>query len=103
LQQRLGPAVALLLVPVGAERVAAVVPDQRGRAEGERPALLPQAPAGVDVVTSGAEAGVEAADRFQRPAAVGHVAAGDVLRLDVVEEDVYRSARGVGDALRDRT
>src|SRR2546422_5847608 len=49
-QQGLGPTVSLLLFPVSDHRVAAVVPDDRCRAEPERPALLLDLPADIDVV-----------------------------------------------------
>ena len=54
----------LLLAQVGADRVAAVVPDHRRRAEAERPAALLQPPADVDVVAGHAELRVEPADRL---------------------------------------
>ena len=66
LEQRLGLAVAVLLLPVRADRVAAVVPDHGRGAEAERPAALLEPPADVDVVAGGAELRVEAADRLER-------------------------------------
>ena len=60
-QQRLGLAVALLLLPVRAHRVAAMVPDHGGGTEPQRPAPFAQPPADVDVVTGDAELRVEPA------------------------------------------
>src|SRR5207247_9133857 len=55
LEHRLRPAVADLLAPVGAQRVAAVVPDHGGRMEAERPAGLLQPPAHIQLLARGAE------------------------------------------------
>src|SRR5512133_1875825 len=77
LQLGLGGAVAALLAPVGADRVAAVVPDDGRRAEAEGQAALPQPPADVDVVAGGTESRIEAADLLERLPAEGHVAPGD--------------------------
>src|SRR6516165_1578944 len=62
LELRLGLAVAVLLLPERADRVAPVVPDHRRRAEADRPAAVLQPPADVDIVAGGAKARVEAAD-----------------------------------------
>src|SRR6267378_1927428 len=78
-ESRFGPAIAVLLLPISADRVAAVVPHHRCRAEADRPALVLQAPADVDIVAGRAKARVEAADRDQRLLAIRHIAAGNVL------------------------
>ena len=101
LQLGLGSAVAPLLAPVSAHRLAAVVPNDGGRAEAERQPSLAQPPADVHVVAGRVESGVEAADLLQRLPAKGHVAAGDVLGLLVGEQHVCRPARRVGDAAGD--
>ena len=102
LEQRLGLAVALLLPPVAADAAAAPMPDQRGRMEAQRQPLLLQPPAGVDVVAGDPELRIEAAHRQQVDATVGHVAAGDVLGLDVGHQHVHGPAGRVGDAGGDR-
>ena len=79
------------------------MPDQRRRVEAQRQPLLLQPPADVDVVAGDPELRVEAADRQQVGPAEGHVAAGDVLGLDVRHQHVHGSARGVGHAGGDRT
>src|SRR5205814_6815265 len=101
-QHRLCPAVSDLLFPVGAQRIPAVVPDQGGRAEAQRPAPLLQLPAHVHVVAGGAELRIEPADRLEAVFAERHVAPGDVLRLAIAEKDVNRPARCARDALGDR-
>src|SRR5207302_3639473 len=103
LQYRLRPAVPDLLPPVGADRVPAVVPDHGGRAEAERPAPRLEPPADIHVVAGGPELRVEAADRLEAGLAERHVAAGDVLRLAVGQEDVNGPARRPRDALGDRS
>src|SRR5262249_2367926 len=95
------PAVAVLLLEVGADRVAAPVPDQRGRVEAERPAARLQAPADVDVVAGGPELRVVAADRVEAVAPKGRVAARDVLGHAVGQQDVHGPARRVVDAVGD--
>src|SRR5205814_8292957 len=56
-EHRLGPAVADLLAPIRAHRVAAVVPDNGGGVEAQRPAPLLQSPAHVHVVAGDAKLG----------------------------------------------
>src|SRR5207249_3083795 len=75
-QHGLRPTVSLLLFPVSDHRVAAVVPDDRCRAEPERPALLLDLPADFEVVSGHPELWIEASDRFQRRPSKGHVATG---------------------------
>src|SRR5712691_10814281 len=48
---RLGLAVTILLLPIGADRTAAVVPDDRGRTVADRPPPVLQTPAQIDIVT----------------------------------------------------
>src|SRR2546429_4417767 len=81
LEQRLRPTVAFLLAPEVADRVAAVVPHERGRRETECPAALLEPPAQIDVVPPPAEARVPAADRPERALPGRAVAAWDVLGL----------------------
>ena len=94
---RLGPAVAHLLAEVGADGVAAVVPDERGGAESDRVSPVLEAPADVDVVAGRVELRVEPADVGQRAPAERHIAARDVLGGLVVEEHVRRPAGCGGD------
>ena len=80
-----------------------MVPHDRRRAEAERPPPLLELPAHVDIVPRGPEPGVEPADRPQRLAPEGHVAARDVLRFPVGEEHVRRTAGRVRHAVGDRS
>src|SRR5439155_22811910 len=82
--------------------VPPVVPDERGWAEPEGPAPVPQAPAQVDVVAGGAEARIPPVDRLERVSAKRAVATGNVLGLAVGREDVDGPTRGVRDAVGDR-
>src|SRR6266545_4786441 len=102
LEQRFRLAVTLLLLPVGPDRVAPVMPDHRAGAEPDAPALLLQAPAYIHVVAGGAELGIEPADGLQRGRAERHVAPGDVLGFAIRQEHVEGAARPVSDAIRDR-
>src|SRR5690242_9039097 len=61
-----GVAIVPLLTPKAPDRIAAVMPDDRRRAEAQCPPAVLQAPADVHVVAGDAESGVEPADRSQR-------------------------------------
>src|SRR5438034_2340566 len=91
-EERLGSTVAFLLLPERAHRVSPMVPHDRSWTEAELPTRLLQLPAHVHIVASDAELRIEAADRLQRRFPEGHVAARDVLRLPVGEDDVRRAA-----------
>src|SRR5205807_7737548 len=78
LEHGLRPAVADLLLPVGAQRVASMMPHHGGGVEAERPAALLQPPGHVHVVAGGAELRVEAAERLEARLPAGHVAAWDM-------------------------
>src|SRR3989442_539724 len=84
-----------------------MVPNHGGGTEAQRPASLLQPPAHVHVVSGDAEPWVEPADRLETRFTERHVAAGDVLRLAIGEEDVHRPARrarhALGDPLRVHT
>src|SRR5215207_6678844 len=88
LQQRFGLAVALLLLPVSSDRVAAVVPDQRRRIEAEGPPPLLESPADIHVVTRHPESRVEAADRLELVFPEGHIAARNVFGYIVRQQEV---------------
>src|SRR5919204_2744455 len=98
-EQGLGLPIAALLLPVGAHRVAPVVPDHSSGAEPERPATLLQAPADVHIVAGDAVAGIKPPDRLQGLLAEGHIAARNMLRLAVREQDMRRPPWRVGDAV----
>ena len=66
IDQRLGLAVAALLVEIGFDRVAAEMPDDGRRAEADGIAGILQAPADVDIVAGGAIDRIEAAEPQQR-------------------------------------
>src|SRR5207247_6263824 len=101
LQHRLRPAVADLLLPIGAHGVATMVPDQGRGTEAEGPPPLLHTPAHVHVVASSAELAIESSDRLEAGFPERHVAAGDVLGLAVGKEDVHRPARRARHALGD--
>src|SRR5207253_10182775 len=102
LEHRFRPAVADLLPPIGAYRVAAMVPDHGGGIEAQLPAALLQPPAHVHVVAGGAELWIEPADRLEAGLPERHVAPGDVLGFAIRHEHVHRPAGSARDALRDR-
>jgi hypothetical protein len=102
LQQRLGLAVATLLPPVLEYRIAAVMPDHSSRAKPQRPTALPQPPADIDVVAGSTKPRIEPAYLFEVRYTEGHIAARDVLRLSIGEEDMGGIARRLADALGDR-
>src|SRR5215471_16615856 len=73
-QQGLGLAVALLLLEIGLDRRAAVIPDETRRAETNPVAAFLQAPADVHVIPRFAIDRIEAADFVQGPFVECHVA-----------------------------
>jgi hypothetical protein len=101
-QPALALAVADLLTPVGLDRRAMVVPDERRRGKPDFPAARLQPPAHVHIVAGAQVDRIEAANREERVAAERHVAAGDVLGDAIVEQDVRRPARRPRNALRHR-
>src|SRR5919199_6177963 len=102
-EQGLRLSIAALLLPVGAHRVAPVMPDHGGGAEPERPATLLQAPADVDIVAGDAVAGIKPSDRLQRLLAEGHIAARNMLRLAVRQQDMSRTSWRIGDTVGEGT
>jgi hypothetical protein len=98
----LGLAVATLLPPVLEYRIAAVVPDHSSRAKPQRLTALPQPPADIAVVAGSTKPRIEPAYLFEVRYTEGHVAARDVLRLSIGEEDMGGIARRLADALGDR-
>ena len=101
IDERLGLAVAALLVAIGFDRVAAEMPDDRRRAEADGMAGILKPPADVDIVAGGAVDRVEPAEAEQGLAAERHVAAGDVLGDLVAEQHMGRAARRHRDRGRD--
>src|SRR5215470_2001163 len=94
-------AVAALLLPVGADRITAVMPDHSRRAKANRPPPILQSPTQIDVISRGAKTGVKAVDREERLFAVRHVTARNVLGDLVREQNVERITRRRGDAFSD--
>ena len=78
-----------------------MVPDHGSRVETQRPAVLLQLPAHIDVVASDTELRIEPPYRLQGSFAKRHVTAWNVLRFLVREQDVDWVTRGVGDTLGD--
>src|SRR2546428_12770767 len=94
-EQRLGLAVPALLPDVGFHGVAPEVPHHGRGAEPDAVAVILKSPAKIDVVTGGAENGVESADLLEYVTAKRHVAAGDVLGVIVVQQHVlWPAGRG---------
>src|SRR5215217_4797954 len=87
LQQRFCLAVALLLLPICSDRIAAVVPNHRRRAEAKSPPPLLKPPADIHVVARHPESRVEAANRLELIFAKGHIAARNVLGYFVRQQD----------------
>src|SRR5262245_60889753 len=101
-QQRLGLAIAILLLPERADRVAAMMPDDRGRTESQRPALIVQPPADVHIVARDAILGIKPADRLQARFPKRHVAARNMLGLLIGEQDLGGAAWRVCDTIGNR-
>src|SRR5688572_11182948 len=95
-QQRLGLAVPLLLLPIPTQCGAAVVPHDRRRTEAELPPAVAYPPAHVDVIARRPEQGVEPADSDESAPTESHVTARDVLCLPIAEQYVDGAAGSVG-------
>src|SRR2546427_9251246 len=78
-----------------------MMPDHGSRVETQRPALLLQLPAHINVVASDAELRIEPPYRLQGSFAKRHVTARNMLRLLVGEQDVDWVTRCVGDTIGD--
>jgi len=72
--------------------VATVMPDKTRVGKCDLAAALEQAPTNVHVVARGAKLRVKPVRLLERPFPKSHVAAGDVLRVAVVEHHVRRAA-----------
>src|SRR5262249_5977419 len=94
-------AVAALLLPIGANRITAMMPHHSRRAKANRPPPILQSPTQIHVISRGAKTGVEAVDREERLFTVHHVAARNVLGNLIREQDVERITRRRGDAFGD--
>ncbi len=77
------------------------MPDHGGGTEGQPEARILQSPTNIDVVARSAKTRIKPADRFQRLLAKGHVTSRQVFRLDVVDQNVDRTAGRVGHAVGD--
>ena len=97
-EERLGLAVPFLLFAKCAQGEPPMMPDDGGRAEGDRVSGLLDAPAKIDVVTGLVIFGVEPTDVFEGPPIPGHVTTGNVFGHGVGEQDVARPAGRGGDA-----
>src|SRR5215472_1678569 len=94
-------AVAALLLPIGADRITAVMPDHSRRAKANRPPPILQPPTQIDVISRRTKTRVEAVDREKRLSTKCHVAAGNVLGDLVREQDMERITRRRCDAFSD--
>src|SRR3989454_10354252 len=89
------PYTTLFRSDVGFHGVAPEVPHHGRGAEPDAVAVILKSPAKIDVVTGGAENGVESADLLEYVTAKRHVAAGDVLGVVVVQQHVlWPAGRG---------
>src|SRR5262245_28648058 len=76
-----------------------MVPNHRTGAISQSPSLLLKSPADIHIISSNAELRIESAYGFQRRFAESHIAAGDMFRLAIGQENVNRIAWRVSDAL----
>ena len=92
-QHGLRDAVTALLLQVGLNGVATVMPDKPRVGKRNLAAPLEQPPTNVHVVTRRAKLRVEPVRFLERPSPKRHVTAGNVLRAAVVKHHVRRAAR----------
>ena len=79
-----------------------MMPDQGRRVKAQRPALLLQTPAEIDIVACDPKLGIKAPDGLQAVLPKGHVAPRDVLRDLIGEQHMHRTSRSIGHAVRNR-
>src|SRR5215472_18014021 len=80
-----------------------MMPDHSSRAETQRPAALLQAPADIDIITSNAELGIEAAYRPKARGTKSHITAWNVFGLLVGKQNMDGTTRGVGNTIGDES
>jgi len=87
-QQGFRLAITSLLLQIIAHRVATKMPDHRSRTETDLVAFVLQTPAQIHVVPGSPKDGIKSRDRFESLMTKCHVAARNVLRDFVIEQDV---------------
>jgi hypothetical protein len=90
-QKRLGPAVANLLFPVSPNPLSTMMPNHRAGIEAYLKARLLNPPADVHIISGHAELRIKSSDELQYTFAKRHVAAWNVLRIAVGDENMRRS------------
>src|SRR5437867_9437749 len=92
-QQRFRFAVTILLFQESAQREPPVMPDDRGRTEGNDPSSLLNSPAEIHVVAGLAIFGIEPAYTFESPTIKRHVTTGNMLGHFIGKQNMVWSAR----------
>ena len=92
-EEGLSFAIPGLLLQVGANRRASIMPDKARSAEAALKAALMQAPANIDVISRFAKNRIKTINLLERPLVEGHVAPWNVLRFVIGEHHVSRAAR----------
>src|SRR5262245_8344778 len=88
LQQCLSPAIAFLLLPIRLDGITTMMPDQSRGMKTNRPAVLLQPPADVDIIPSRTKLRVETTNGLERGSPKRHVTPGNVLGFMVREHDM---------------
>src|SRR3989442_9277395 len=101
-QHGLGLAVTSLLSPIAADRIAAMMPDDRCWAKPQCPTFSLQSPANIDVIARDTELRVECADGFEAGFAKSYVAARNMFGLPIGEQHVAGTTGRAGHTLRNR-
>jgi len=91
-QKSLRLSVAFLLAQIGANRVAAMMPNHGRRTETQRPSLLLQPPTNIHVVARHPELRIKPSDSLEARLAERHVAARDVFRFPIRKQNVRRTS-----------
>src|SRR4029450_3211312 len=95
LEQRFRLAVPLLLLPIGSDRIAAMMPDHGCRAKANGPTLLLQAPAHIHVIASRTKLWIKPSNGLQGRFPKRHVTPWDMLCLRIGEEHMHGPSRGI--------
>src|SRR5262245_32120189 len=99
LQEGFRFAIIVLLLPVGSNRIASVVPDHRAGAISQGPPFLLKPPADIHIISRNAKLRIKSVYGFQSGFPKSHIASWNMFGFSVGQQYVDRISRRVGDAL----
>src|SRR5947209_1671187 len=97
LEQRLGPPIVLLLLPICFYGISAVMPDNSGRAESNSTPFVEKTPAHVNIVSGNPVSRIEPADCSKTLPMYREIATWNVLGFRVSQHHVQRTTWRITD------